>query len=70
MSQIYAIDESAEIDKKQLEFMLTLARVFMSAAFATDSQKQIGEAIKLARKSSSIDEREGAESDSKKTKEE
>lgn len=35
--------------------MMTLVRVFLIAAFATDSNKDIGKAVKLARKSSSID---------------
>jgi len=36
--------------------MLTLTRVFLTAAFATDTQKDIGHAVKLVRKSSSIDD--------------
>ena len=36
--------------------MLTLVRVFLTAAFATDTNKDIGGAVKLARKSSSIDD--------------
>ena len=38
--------------------MLTPVRVFLIAAFATDSNKDIGQAVKLARKSSSIDGKE------------
>ena len=53
MREIYALDVTSS-DKKQIEFMLTLARVFLSAAFATDPKKQIGQAVKLVRKSSSI----------------
>ena len=41
MSQIYALDVNNG-DLKQTEFMLTLVRVFLTAAFATDSQKDIG----------------------------
>lgn len=47
-------------DRRQIEFMLTLVRVFLIAAFATDQNKDIGQAVKLARKSSSIDESDGA----------
>ena len=36
--------------------MLTLVRVFLTAAFATDNNKDIGQAVRLTRKSSSIDD--------------
>jgi len=36
--------------------MLTLVRVFLTAAFATDQNKEIGQAVRLTRKSSSIDD--------------
>lgn len=55
LQKIYSLDVTSQ-DKKQIEFMLTLARVFLTAAFATDTQKDIGQAIRLARKSSSIDD--------------
>ena len=35
MQKIYALDIQSQ-DKKQIEFMLTLARVFITAAYATD----------------------------------
>ena len=38
MSDIYAMELSSEkLQKKEIEFMLTLVRVFLTAAFATDS---------------------------------
>lgn len=55
MAQVYALDIH-QGDTKQIEFMMTLVRVFLTAAFATDTNKHIGKAIKLARKSSSIDD--------------
>ena len=57
-------------EPKQTEFMLTLARVFLSAAFATDPQKQIGQAVRLARKSSSIDDGDALDKKKKEKKEE
>ena len=55
IQQLYALDVTST-DKKQTEFMFTLARVFLTAAFETDPQKQIGQAVRLTRKSSSIDD--------------
>jgi hypothetical protein len=46
--------------------MLTLVRVFLTAAFATDHNKDIGSAIRLTRKSSSIDDNDALESKMKK----
>lgn len=53
-------------DRRQIEFMLTLIRVFLIAAFATDQNKDIGQAVKLARKSSSIDGQEDLDKHTKK----
>ena len=66
LSQVYALDVVGG-DRRQIEFMLTLVRVFLTAAFATDTNKDIGGAVKLARKSSSIDD---GDTFSKKTKSE
>ena len=68
MSQIYALDVESG-DKRQIEFMLTLVRVFLIAAFATDSHKDIGQAVKLVRKSSSIDDSDTLDRQTKKQKE-
>jgi len=57
MSQMYSIDV-INGDRKQIDFMLTLVRVFLTASFATDGNKDIGQAVKLTRKSSSIDGQE------------
>ena len=57
MSQMYSLDV-INGDRRTIEFMLTLVRVFLIAAFATDQNKDIGQAVKLARKSSSIDGQE------------
>ena len=65
MAQIYALDVNTG-EKKQIEFMLTLVRVFLTAAFATDHNKDIGSAIRLTRKSSSIDDNDTLESKTKK----
>ena len=46
--------------------MLTLIRVFLIAAFATDQNKDIGQAVKYARKSSSIDGQEDLDKHTKK----
>ena len=43
---------------KNISFMLVLLRVIMSAAFSTDESKNIDEAIKLVRKSSSAPDEE------------
>ena len=69
MQQIYALEVNNIGDKKQIEFMLTLVRVFLTAAFATDSHKDIGKAVKLARKSSSIDDNDSLEKRTKKNEE-
>ena len=55
MQQMYALD-TQNADQKQTEFYLTLVRVFLTAAFATDQNKDIGQAVRLTRKSSSIDD--------------
>jgi hypothetical protein len=65
MSQMYALDFTTG-DTKQIEFMLTLVRVFLTAAFATDHNKDIGSAIRLTRKSSSIDDNDTLDSKTKK----
>jgi len=54
---MYSLDVD-NADRRQIEFMLTLVRVFLIAAFTTDNNKDIGQAVKLARKSSSIDGQE------------
>ena len=46
--------------------MLTLARVFLTASFATDPQKHIGQAVRLTRKSSSIDDGDALDKKTKK----
>jgi hypothetical protein len=62
---MYALDFTTG-DTKQIEFMLTLVRVFLTAAFATDHNKDIGSAIRLTRKSSSIDDNDTLDSKTKK----
>lgn len=69
MTEMYALDvNSQNLDKKQIEFMLTLIRVFLTAAFATDTQKDIGQAVRLTRKSSSIDDGDTLDRKTSKTK--
>ena len=50
---------SDKFELKSISFMLILLRVIMSAAFATDNTTNIGEALALVRKSSSIPSEEG-----------
>ena len=68
MSEIYGLDV-VNGDKKQIEFMLALVRVFLTAAFASDQSKEIMQAVKLTRKSSSIDDGDTLDQKTKKKEE-
>ena len=65
MSQIYALDVN-NADTKQTEFMLALVRVFLTAAFACDQSKEFVQAVRLTRKSSSIDDGDALDRQTKK----
>lgn len=68
MTQMYALDVTNG-DRKQIEFMLTLVRVFLTASFASDTNnRDISQAVRLTRKSSSIDEGDPTKSPGKKNK--
>ena len=58
-----------QFELKNISFMLVLLRVIMTAAFATDKTKSIEEAVKLVRKSSSVQEEDAQTLNKKKSTE-